>query len=165
MTAKLTYVVRKFEKVDAQMRRIIPPLHEAARRLIPMIDADTTAYNDYVAALRLSGSTPEDRENRRRAIQQALKAAVAVPLETMLLADAVWDAFKEAARSGNPACRSDLQVGAKALETGIYGACCNVFINLADIEDETYKNRVTREADALRRRAAEACADILKMLA
>jgi len=165
MTAKLTYGVRKFEKVDAQMRRIIPPLHEAARRLIPMIDADTTAYNDYVAALRLSGSTPEDRENRRRAIQQALKAAVAVPLETMLLADAVWDAFKEAARSGNPACRSDLQVGAKALETGIYGACCNVFINLADIEDETYKNRVTREADALRRRAAEAYADILKMLA
>jgi glutamate formiminotransferase/formiminotetrahydrofolate cyclodeaminase len=57
MVGKLTYGVRKFESVDAQMRKNIPPLHDAAAGLIPMIDADTTAFNDYMEALRLPRST------------------------------------------------------------------------------------------------------------
>ena len=35
MAGKLTYGVRKFESVDAKMRKAIPPLHEAAAQLIP----------------------------------------------------------------------------------------------------------------------------------
>jgi len=47
MVAKLTLGVRKFEDLDAKMRKIVPPLHHAANALIPMIDADTDAFNDY----------------------------------------------------------------------------------------------------------------------
>ena len=32
----------------------------------------------------------------------------------------------------------DLQVGAKGLETGVFGAYCNVMINLKEIKDESY---------------------------
>jgi len=41
MGAKLTYGVRKFEKLDEKMRKIIPKLHQASLDLIPLIDADT----------------------------------------------------------------------------------------------------------------------------
>ena len=34
--------------MDAKMRRIIPNLHSAMLHLIPFVDADTEAFNDYM---------------------------------------------------------------------------------------------------------------------
>jgi glutamate formiminotransferase/formiminotetrahydrofolate cyclodeaminase len=164
MVGKLTYGVRKFESVDAQMRKNIPPLHDAAARLIPMIDADTTAFNDFMEALRLPRGTDAERAERAERMQAGLKKAIDIPLTTMKLGDGAWDALCEVARFGNPASRSDVEVGAKALETGIWGAYKNVMINMADIADEGFKTRITREAEAIVTRAAEKCTEVLEIL-
>ncbi len=39
----------------------------------------------------------------------------------MTTADAAWEALVEVAKHGNIASKSDVEVGAKALETGIWG--------------------------------------------
>jgi glutamate formiminotransferase/formiminotetrahydrofolate cyclodeaminase len=164
MVGNLTYGVRKFESVDAQMRKNIPPLHDAAAGLIPMIDADTTAFNDYMEALRMPRSTDAQRAERAGRMQAGLKKAIDIPLTTMKLGDGAWDALCEVARYGNPSSRSDVEVGAKALETGIWGAYKNVMINLADITDEAFKTRTVQEAEAIVNRAAQKCADVLEIL-
>jgi glutamate formiminotransferase/formiminotetrahydrofolate cyclodeaminase len=164
MVGKLTYGVRKFESVDARMRLTIPPLHDAATRLIAMIDADTTAFNDFMEALRLPKGTDDERELRAERMQVGLKKAIDIPLATMKLGDGAWDALCDVARYGNPASRSDVEVGAKALETGIWGAYKNVMINMADIADDAFKASITREAEALRRRAAAKFAEVLDIL-
>jgi glutamate formiminotransferase/formiminotetrahydrofolate cyclodeaminase len=164
MVGNLTYGVRKFESVDAQMRKNIPPLHDAAAGLIPMIDADTTAFNDYMEALRMPRSTDAQRAERAGRMQAGLKKAIDIPLTTMKLGDGAWDALCEVARYGNPSSRSDVEVGAKALETGIWGAYKNVMINLADITDEAFKTRTVQEAEAIVNRAAQKCADVLDIL-
>jgi formiminotetrahydrofolate cyclodeaminase len=86
-------------------------------------------------------------------MQRGLAQAVSVPLETMRIADGAWESMLEIARHGNLAARSDLEVGARALETGIWGAYRNVLVNLGDIEDAAFVRKVTEEADALRSRA------------
>jgi glutamate formiminotransferase / formiminotetrahydrofolate cyclodeaminase len=164
MVGNLTYGVRKFESVDAQMRKNIPPLHDAAAKLIPMIDADTTAFNDYMEALRMPRSTDAERAERAGRMQAGLKKAIDIPLTTMKLGDGAWDALCEVARYGNPSSRSDVEVGAKALETGIWGAYKNVMINLADITDEAFKTRTVQEAEAIVSRAAQKCAHVLEIL-
>jgi glutamate formiminotransferase/formiminotetrahydrofolate cyclodeaminase len=164
MVGKLTYGVRKFESVDAQMRQNIPPLHDAATRLIAMIDADTTAFNDFMEALRLPKGTDDERALRTDRLQAGLKKAIDIPLTTMKLGDGAWDALCEVARHGNPASRSDVEVGAKALETGIWGAYKNVMINMVDIRDDAFKTRITQEAEELRRRAAAKFAEVLDIL-
>ena len=164
MVGKLTYGVRKFESVDAQMRKNIPPLHDASARLIPMIDADTTAFNDFMEALRMPRGTDAERTVRAERMQAGLKKAIDIPLTTMKLGDGAWDAFCEVARYGNPASRSDVEVGARALETGIWGAYKNVMINMADITDNAFKTRITQEAEAIVNRAARKCAEVLEIL-
>ena len=164
MVGKLTYGVRKFETVDAAMRSAIPPLHEAAARLIPMIDADTTAFNDFMDALRLPKATAEQRSERATQMLAGLKKAIDIPLTTMKIGDGAWDAFCEVARHGNPASRSDVEVGARALETGIWGAYKNVMINMQDITDVAFKARITEEAETILRRAADKCAEVLAIL-
>lgn len=164
MAAKLTYGVRKFEDLDSQMRAVIPPLHDQTRALIPMIDADTEAFNDYMIGLGMPKQTDAQRKARQAQMQTGLKTATRVPLTTMKLGDKAWDAMCEVARYANIASASDIQVGARALETGIWGAYKNVLINLKGVRDDAFKTVVGQEADAIVARAAEKCAEVLSIL-
>lgn len=164
MVGWMTYGKRKFEDKDPLMRRLIPPLHEAMKALLPLIDRDTHAFDAYLAALSLPKQTPAEAETRQAALQQALKAAVQVPLEVMRSADRCWDALREMAVHGNLASRSDLEVGAKALEAGIWGAGRNVAINLPGIDDAAFRETTTAEAEALASRAAASRDAVLETL-
>ncbi len=161
MVARLTYGVRKFEHLDKDMRKIIPPLFDAANSLIPMIDADTDAFNDYLEAVRLPKDTAEAIAKRDEAMQDGLKSAIEVPLLTMKLGDAAWEAMIGIAKLGNIASASDIEVGARALEVGIWGAYRNVMINLPDIKDISYKKAIKEEAETIAAKAKTYCEDIL----
>lgn len=165
MVGWLTYGKRKFEDKDAVMRRLIPPLHEAMRELVPLVDRDTRAFDAYLTALGLPQQTEKEKAVRQRAMQAGLKAAIEVPLEVMRLADRCWDAMAELAAHGNLASRSDLEVGARALETGIWGASRNVAINLPGLEDEAFRRAAEAEVEALTSRAAEKRDEVLATLA
>ena len=164
MVGWMTYGKRKFEAQDAVMRRLIPPLDEAMKELLPMIDRDTRAFNAYLAAVAMPKDTAEEKAARHAAMQDGLKAAVQVPLEVMRTADRCWEAMAEMAAHGNPASRSDLEVGAKALEAGIWGAFRNVATNLPGIEDEAFRKATADEAEALAARAALMRDQVLKAI-
>ena len=74
MVGWMTYGKKKFEDKDADMRRLIPPLHRAMKELIPMIDADTNAFNDYMEALGMPKNTDEEKALRSAAISVSLSA-------------------------------------------------------------------------------------------
>ena len=164
MVTKLTYGVRKFEHLESRLRKTIPVLHETTLKLIPMIDADTNAFNDYVDAMRLPQNTEDEKKIRFEKMQAGLKKAIEVPLATMKIGDSAWEMMVEAAECGNIASKSDMQVGARALEVGIWGAYQNVMINMAGIKDEKFVSDVTAEAAKIKERAEKFCAQIQKLL-
>lgn len=164
MVAKLTYGVRKFEEYDMVLRKIIPVLHKVTLDLIPMIDADTNAFNDYVEAVRMPQKTESEKKIRFEKMQAGLKKAIEVPLTTMKLGDSAWEAMVETAKVGNIASKSDIQVGARALELGIWGAWKNVLINIKDIQDSEFVAKVTKEANDIRLRAEKYSKEILDLL-
>ncbi|MFN8095380.1 MAG: cyclodeaminase/cyclohydrolase family protein, partial [Vicinamibacteria bacterium] len=124
------------------------------KALLPLVDRDTRAFDAYLAAVGMPKDTDAEKAARHGAMQAGLKEAVQVPLLVMRAADAGWDAMLEMAAHGNPASRSDLEVGAKLLEAGIWGAGRNVAINLPQIEDEAFRRATLAEAEALASRAA-----------
>ena len=50
MVSKLSYGKRQWEHLDTRMRAVIPQLHAAMLAIIPMVDADTDAFNDYMVS-------------------------------------------------------------------------------------------------------------------
>ncbi|MCX7877093.1 MAG: glutamate formimidoyltransferase [Ignavibacteria bacterium] len=149
MMGWMSYGSRKFEHLDSKMRKLIPPLDEAMRKLIPMIDADTEAFNDYMSAMKMPKETEKERKIRHEKMQEGLKKAIEVPLNVMRTANSCWGSIIEMAKFGNINSSSDLLVGAKCLESGIYGAYRNVEINLPQIEDKKYKASITKEANEI----------------
>ncbi|BHH86156.1 glutamate formimidoyltransferase [Desulforhopalus sp. 52FAK] len=164
MVAKLTQGVRKFEGKEKDMQAVIPVLHDITQSLIPMIDKDTSAFNEYMEGLRMPQGTDAEKRSRREKMQAGLKTAIHVPLTTMRIGDGAWDALITTAMHGNPASKSDVQVGARALETGIWGAYQNVLINMVDIEDDAFRAEIMAEADLLEQRSRVKCAEVLGIL-
>ncbi|MFW2367800.1 MAG: glutamate formimidoyltransferase, partial [Desulforhopalus sp.] len=164
MVAKLTQGVRKFETIEPHMIKVIPELHRLTQQLIPMIDADTSAFNEYMVGMKMPAGTEAEKEARLAKMQAGLKTAIEVPLTTMRLGDEAWDALVEVAKYGNPASKSDTQVGARALETGIWGAYQNVLINMEDIKDEAYRSQTLEEAMKISERARRKCGQVLEIL-
>ncbi|HEY3251494.1 MAG TPA: cyclodeaminase/cyclohydrolase family protein, partial [Ignavibacteria bacterium] len=164
MMGWMSYGSKKFEHLDATMRKLIPPLKENMEKLIPMIDADTNAFNDYMTALKMPKSTDEEKKLRYDKMQEGLKKAINVPLSVMRIADSCWDSMIELAKVGNIASSSDLAVGARSLQTGIWGAFKNVEINLPQIEDKEYKDEVLKEGNEILNRASDKLAEVEKIL-
>lgn len=164
MVGWMSYGNKKFEHLDATMRKLIPPLHQKMKELISMIDADTNAFNDYMLAMKMPKTTDKEIKLRDEKMQAGLKKAVDVPLSVMRLADSCWDSMIEMASHGNIASKSDLEVGAKSLETGIWGAFKNVQINLPQIKDEKYKKEILAEGEAILKNAEKGLKKVCEVL-
>ncbi|XP_070951972.1 formimidoyltransferase-cyclodeaminase isoform X3 [Macaca nemestrina] len=164
MVGLMTYGRRQFQPLDATMRRLIPPFREASAKLTALVDSDAEAFAAYLEAMRLPKNTPEEKDRRTAALQEGLRRAVSVPLTLAETVASLWPVLQELARCGNLACRSDLQVAAKALETGVFGAYFNVLINLRDITDEAFKDQIHHRISSLLQEAKTQAALVLDCL-
>ncbi|XP_024613906.1 formimidoyltransferase-cyclodeaminase isoform X3 [Neophocaena asiaeorientalis asiaeorientalis] len=164
MAGLMTYGRRQFEHLDATVRRLVPPFHTALTELTAMVDADARAFEAYLKATKLPKNTPEDKDRRAAALQEGLRRAVAVPLALAELVTSLWPALRELALCANLACRSDLQVAVKALETGVFGAYFNVLINLKDVTDDAFKDQVRQRISGLLQEAKTQAALVLDQL-
>jgi glutamate formiminotransferase/formiminotetrahydrofolate cyclodeaminase len=135
------------------------------KELIPLIDADTNAFTDYMTAMKMPKKTDEEKNLRKEKMQEGLKKAINVPLSVMRISDSCWEWMIEVAKVGNISSKSDLEVGAKSLQTGIWGASKNVEINLPQIEDEKYKKEVIEESEEILKRAETSLKEVLSTLA
>ncbi|XP_038853943.1 formimidoyltransferase-cyclodeaminase-like isoform X1 [Salvelinus namaycush] len=161
MVGQMTYGKRQFDSLDSIMRRLIPPFHQAMNELLVMVDADSKAFSRYMAALKMPRNTSDEDKRREDAMQEGLKQAVAVPLSLAERVNLLWPCLKEMVLYGNVACKSDLQVAAKALETAVFGAYYNVAINLKGIADESFKVSTQQRASALLTEARESANAVL----
>lgn len=164
MMGWMTFGRKKFEELDQNMRLLIKPMHEKMKSLIPMIDADTDAFSDYMEAMKLPKNTNEEIEIRNLKMQEGIKKAIEVPFKVMVVADSCWEDMIELAKHGNLSSSSDLEVGAKCLETGIWGAYKNVKINLSMIDDENFKSEKLNHGAKLLDRAKSMVGTIEEIL-
>lgn len=161
MVGQMTYGKRQYEALDGVMRELIPPLHHALDELLALVDSDSNAFGSYMAALKLPKGTEEEQKKRFQALQNGLKEAVGVPLSLAEKISTLWKPMLELAKHGNTSCISDLQVAAKALETGVFGAYFNVLINLREIKDEEFKSQTQKKVSQLLDEAKKSAESVL----
>jgi glutamate formiminotransferase/formiminotetrahydrofolate cyclodeaminase len=106
--------------------------------LVHAIDADTDAFNEVIAGLRMAKDTAEQVALRSQVIRAGYKSAAEVPLNTAKLCRQVLDICQAAADIGNQAVMSDAGVGALMAYAGVQGAIHNVRINLPNTKDEHF---------------------------
>ncbi|HET7220766.1 MAG TPA: cyclodeaminase/cyclohydrolase family protein [Vicinamibacterales bacterium] len=116
-----------------------------ARRLEALVDADSDAYSEVVAAYRLPKAGDAEKSVRTVRIQEALKAATEAPLEVMRLCSAAMADADLVRELGNANASSDVGVAIELLRAGRRGARLNVEINLDSVNDQAYATAVRDE--------------------
>jgi glutamate formiminotransferase/formiminotetrahydrofolate cyclodeaminase len=133
----------------------------SVEELIRLVDEDTRAFNGIMAAFKLPQGTDAERAERDRAIQEATKKAMEVPLDIAEKALASMEMLKEMAETGNPASVSDAGVGALCARAAVRGAALNVRINSSGLEDKTKVDEYLRRAEEAVSRAESLEKEIL----
>jgi glutamate formiminotransferase/formiminotetrahydrofolate cyclodeaminase len=157
MVSNLTANKRGTEKVDEVLNEAADKCQEIKQALVKAIDEDTNAFNVYMEARRLPNKTEEEKQTREEAMQEGLKQAVRVPLNTAQLSFEAVKVAMTVAQNGNPNSITDVGVGAQSAYTGVLGGIYNVLINLKDIKDEKFN-------DGMRKTSAELKENALKEL-
>ena len=118
-----------------------------------------------MTAMKMPKKTDEEQKARHTKMQEGLKKAITVPFSVMTISDSCWEYMIKMAKDGNISSASDLEVGAKSLETGIWGAYKNVLINLNTIEDEAYKSDMIAKGEEIVKNAEKNCKKVCSILA
>ena len=118
-------------------------------KLLEAIDEDTIAFNQVMDAYRLPKDTADQKDIRKKTIQDAAVNAAEVPLQTARGCLRVLSIVEEVAAKGNPTAITDLGVANLQGYSGLIGACYNVKINLGMIKDAVVIADLNRETDAI----------------
>ena len=114
--------------------------------LLALVDEDTNAFNVIMNAFGMPKGTPEEKEARSQAIQDATKYATEVPMKTIKAAFEVFDICEAMIKKGNPASVSDAGVGVLCARAAVHGAYLNVKINASSLDDKEYAAKMINEA-------------------
>jgi formiminotetrahydrofolate cyclodeaminase len=118
-------------------------------KLTALADADSASFNAVMDAYRLPKATDADKTSRTAAIQQALRGATEVPLDTLR---ACVDALGHATAVidyGNASAASDVGVAIGLLKAAAAGAAANVRVNLEGLKDERFTSATEAETARL----------------
>ena len=132
--------------------------------LLRLVDEDTRAFDQVMAAIALPKSTDTEKAARTAALGAANLGALQVPFVVMQTAFRSFDLIRAMAEQGNPASASDAGVGALCTRAAIRGAWLNVQTNAAGVKDKTAIAAILTEGARLVAEAERLEREILKVV-
>ncbi|MEO6903590.1 MAG: glutamate formimidoyltransferase [Bacteroidia bacterium] len=133
--------------------------------LLKLVDEDTHAFNKIMKCYTLPKATPEEKEARNNAIQDATKYAAEIPFKVMQLSLHTMEIIKVIAQIGNPNSISDVGVGILCARAAVRGAFLNVKINSSLITDKLFSEKLITEGNVIDEKASLLEVEILSMIA
>ena len=153
MVAALTAGKEKYAEHETLMQEILTEGKALRLQLVDVIDRDTEAFNGVSAVFSMPKDTDEEKEARKQAMQDALKACTLTPFEMMENSLAALLLTEKALGRSNTNAASDLGVAALSLKAALQGAWLNILINIGGIRDEAFVTEYRGKGEAILEKA------------
>jgi glutamate formiminotransferase/formiminotetrahydrofolate cyclodeaminase len=137
---------------------------EYKRELVSLVDADTRAFEEIMAARALPKTTETQKTFRIKSIEDATLHAIEIPFRVMKISLQSMDVLKAMALEGNPNSKSDAGVGAVCARSAVIGAYLNVCINAAGSESNKYIAAIVAEGKKMQESAIAKEKEILDII-
>jgi methenyltetrahydrofolate cyclohydrolase len=162
MVCQLTIGKKKYLAVEEDMKQAYAKSESLRIQITELIDKDTDAFNQVMAAFALPKAADEEKAIRDAAIEAATKEATLIPLEVMKVCREAIGLSLIVATKGNTNALSDAGVSALMLKSACRGAYYNVKINLASLKDTNFISNIHRQANELLAGTDKTAGDVLK---
>lgn len=168
MVGNLTFGKKAYnelgEDVKAKLHANFDDVEKLLVRLNELVDEDTNAFDDVMAAFKMPKETDEEKKARSAAIQEGTKKAMEVPLDTAKRCLDILKLQEVFAHHGNKNAITDVGVGSLMAYAGLEGALFNVLINLNGLKDKEYVESVKVECDKLLAEGKELKENVLQIV-
>jgi formiminotetrahydrofolate cyclodeaminase len=127
----------KHSAVERPMEEAGARLDAVRERAVALVDEDANAYAGVAAAMGMPKGTDAEKAARAKALQEGLRKASEVPLETMRAAAQALEILGPLASSTNRSVASDLAGATHCLEGALAIAYANVRVNVLSMRSAT----------------------------
>ena len=142
MVANLSAHKRGWDERWEEFSHWADQAEELKNELLQLVDADTRAFGQIMAAMGLPKNTEEEKSQRAAAIQAATRYAIEVPFRVMQTACKSLDVIQQMVQIGNPNSVTDAGVGALCARAAVLGAFMNVRVNAMGCTDKEFVNEM-----------------------
>ena len=149
--------------LQGAMEALCQAAEGAREQLLAAVEADSRAFDGYMAALAMPKAAQEEKAARRAAMTAGLKQAAQVPMAVAEAAAGLLPHLARGVEQGNPNAVTDALVAVLLARAAVLGALYNVRINLDSIDDPAFTQAMGEKADGLQAQANGWAADILAM--
>ncbi len=162
MVTRLTIGKEKYRENWDEMGKVQCEAKELRENFLSLAEQDTAAFNSFFEALKMPRETELEKDARQQKMQEGLKEATMVPLETLKACELLLELARTAAERGNSNAVTDAGTAAQMARSAAFSAAYNVRINLAGIHDETFVSVTEREVGSTLTRIEERASSVEK---
>ena len=160
MVVRLTTGKEKWQAgwADAEIADdLVDSIYERTGQLAKL---DSDAFDEVMAAFKMSKSTDEEISTRRESIRMATLKAAQIPFETVELGMKLLSCHQGLALRGNANAVSDVGVAALLASAAVKGALFNVEINLQSLPLEMGED-MRKKVKGIRKSCSEVSREIM----
>lgn len=149
MVGSLTVGKKKYADVEAEMQGLIVSARKIQSRLMELIGDDAKCFEPLAKAYGLPAETEEQRNEKNRVMEAALKVACTAPIEIMEACCQAIELIEEFAAKGSVLAISDAGVGAVFCKAALKGASLNVYINTKAMKNRECAQKLNKRCDTM----------------
>ncbi len=162
MVASLTVGKKKYADVEEEMVELKAKCEMLQEELLALVDRDAEVFEPLSKAYALPHETEEEKAEKARVLEGALKEACTVPMEIMEKCTQALDMIKVFAEKGSVMAISDAGVGALFCKAALQGASLNVYINTKSMQDRETAEELNKKADKMLKKYPRMADEIYK---
>ena len=149
MVGSLTVGKKKYADVQDDIIELKKKSDKLQEALLELVNRDAEVFEPLSKAYGMPRETEQEKLEKAKVMEAALRKACSVPLEIMRCLCAAIDLHKEFAEKGTAIAISDVGVGVILCRAALQGASLNVFINTKSMVDRPYAEEINKETNAM----------------
>lgn len=149
MVGSLTVGKKKYAAVEEEMQELKAKADVLQNELLRLVERDAEVFEPLSKAYGMPKETEEQKAEKARVMEAALKEACSVPMEIMEKCCEAIDLLVEFAAKGSVLAISDAGVGAAFCKAALEGASLNVYINTKSMADREYAESLNKKCDEM----------------
>ncbi|MDR0817717.1 MAG: cyclodeaminase/cyclohydrolase family protein [Clostridiales Family XIII bacterium] len=149
MVANLTIGKPNYANEEDEIKRLKVAAYRVQKELLGLIQKDADAFGPLAGAYRMPKSTEEEKREKERVTDAALRDAAEAPLSIMERCAEAIELLEGLAIRGNRLAVSDAGCGVILAKAAMQSAWLNVTVNTVSIKDAAYAERLNDKGRAL----------------
>lgn len=162
MVGSLTVGKKKYAAVEEEMQQLKAKADALQKELLHLVERDAEVFEPLSKAYGMPKETEEEKAEKARVMEAALKEACSVPMEIMEKCCEAIDLLVEFAAKGSVLAISDAGVGAAFCKAALEGASLNVYINTKSMTDREYAESLNKKCDEMLEKYTKIAEDVFQ---